>query len=180
MIDIHTACDLSLWLTPLDIELPIYERIVQKAAQKFNAYPFIPHVTLYYFGTSTVSEVVPCIDSVLTSAHKIRLPLLSVSHSTLFTKTLFISYEKTKDIDDMYQSLYIRCSSLYNYTVSPHMSLLYSNSASEELKEQFIKDIDLPREITLGTCMLIGKSHGIIQEEKDVLSWSVIKQWDLR
>ncbi len=98
--------DISIWLVPKKAERKKLEKIINKLANQYGAYPFIPHITLYYLKTSmSLESVIKIIKGIVIDTEELTLQAKDIKYSDIFTKTLYVEYEISSSLQKLYQQL---------------------------------------------------------------------------
>jgi len=168
--------DFSFWLIPEEKERKKWQKVIDDLAKKYQVFSFIPHVTIYWLGTVNVSveTVVKKTEEISSFLKPISLKPLRIDYSEIFTKTLFIQFEKTKELIEVYEKFKEKFSVYNIYDFNPHLSLIYKNNMLVSEKEKVRKEIELPNVIKFNQLMVILNKKGTIKEEKDVLNWKIV------
>jgi 2'-5' RNA ligase len=166
--------NISLVLVPIKEQEEKLRKVVDSLAKKYQAYPFIPHITIFYLGTTTLlNEVVSFIDKELSQTRPIDVELKNISYSDVFTKTLFANYQSNTHLIELYNKLSSKFKHINDYQLAPHLSLIYKNRMQDKDKEKEILKLALPKILTLDRLMVITKENGSIAKEEDVLEWKI-------
>lgn len=172
--------DLSLWLIPeKSQELRLQEQI-NHLAQKYSSFPFIPHLTVYYFGScNLVEDIVAFIDKNQANLKQFTIDFEEVSHSQVFTKTIFAKYKISEPLVNLYSMFYQEYKKINDYQLAPHLSLIYKRDMKEADKLKEIASFQLEPQLTINRLYVIGKPGGTITQETDVRRWQVIADFRL-
>jgi hypothetical protein len=166
--------DISLWLVPEKEQRDSLQTIINSLANKYHAFPFIPHITAYHWGTSTkLSTVISISQEIAQRTKPLVLNLDTISYSTQFTKTLFAKYHISPEFQVLYDEFHNKFYSIYPYDLNPHLSLIYKNNMNEENKKKEIERLHIPQQLTLDRIMIITREGSDITQEKDVTDWNV-------
>lgn len=166
--------DISLWLLPKKEEEIALQRIIDDLASRHHAYPFLPHITVYYPGSVlTIETVMSVLKEAAVSVSPFTLSLEAVEYADIFTKTLFASYKDTEALQKIYTVFHTHFYKKAPYVMHPHMSLLYKNHMLIGEKEQEKSTLSLPSELSIDRIALITKPGSTIEKEADVLAWQV-------
>ncbi|MDH7476471.1 MAG: hypothetical protein QHH09_03295 [Microgenomates group bacterium] len=170
--------DISFWLIPVEEQKRKLQEIIDELADKFKSFPFIPHVTIFHFNyelnQSDLKNIKEETDKLLEKQKSFSLKVLKIDYSDIFTKTLFIQFEKNKDLILLYERFLNVFKKYSLYSLNPHLSLVYKNKMKEEDKMKIIKSLKLKDKIIFDKLKIIIKSGGSITEEKDILLWKEI------
>lgn len=167
------SLNISLILVPAkEQEIKIRESI-NLLAHKYHSYPFVPHITVYHFGTtSLLDEITNFIDTKLTDIHPFSLEMDKIDYSDVFTKTLFATYKINSSLSHLYDTFHNQFKIISDYALTPHLSMIYKNGMKNKDKEREIAGLNLPKKLIIDRLYVITKISGSIKEEKDILLWN--------
>ncbi|MDA3918121.1 MAG: hypothetical protein PF690_14270 [Deltaproteobacteria bacterium] len=123
-----TKC--SIWLIPCDEHKKILSKQVREIALELNSSKFEPHLTIYS-GEAKSHSIRLAINQIATNFPEIHLKALSIRTGEIFTKTLFISFETTKELASMSNS-FIKHYTTQSFSLIPHLSLAYKNLSRQK------------------------------------------------
>ena len=123
-----TRC--SIGLIPCDEHKKIFSKQIREIALELNSTKFEPHLTIYS-GEAELHSVRLAINQIATNFSKINLKILSIKTGEIFTKTLFISFETTKELACMSNS-FIKHYTTQSFSLNPHLSLAYKNLSKQK------------------------------------------------
>jgi hypothetical protein len=109
-----------LWLIPNAPDRDFFRKIIQRLARDRDAPVFEPHLTLGLAGKNLTSPA-------LRLEAPIRLQPVGIFSSSVFTKTLFVRFERTPQLQALRESL-----GVVRDAYDPHLSLLYCKLAPSE------------------------------------------------
>ena len=121
----------ALWLHPAPPAREFLRELIERLARDFDAPVFPPHLTLAL--RDTRPQLPPTIQ-----AEPVRLRPAGIFFSPVFTKTLFIRFERTAALDALVQSLGGSTTQF-----DPHRSLLYCHLTPAE-RARLATSIALP------------------------------------
>lgn len=166
--------DVSIWLIPKKEQEEELRKTIDILSQKYGAYSFIPHLTIYHLGTSLEEDkTIQIVSEETINVKPFTLEAETIKHSDIFTKTLYVPYQVAKPLLNMYERLRNRFQSIHNYALNPHLSLIYKNNMRVEDKEKEIGNIKYPQTLDIDRVMVITKEGSTITQEKDVLDWKI-------
>ena len=169
--------DISLILVPIQKQENQIRKTVDLLAEKYHSYPFVPHITVYHFGTtSLLNELIQFIDTSLDSIHPFDLELDNICYSDKFTKTLYANYKINTPLTHLYTIFHDKYKNIHNYHLAPHLSLIYKNNMKNEDKEKEIAALSVPKYLTIDKLSIITKENGSIVKEEDILQWNTAHQ----
>ena len=166
--------DISIWLIPRTDQRKSLQKIIDDLSKKYNAYSFIPHITAYYLGTSMkLEEVITITDNATNGTRPFTMNAKNIVYSDIFTKTLYIQFEVSKQLLELYNKLKDHFNKYYEYVLNSHLSLIYKNNMDNKEKENEIKRISYPKNLTFDKIAIITRGGSIITKEKDILDWKI-------
>jgi len=169
--------DISLILVPIQKQENKIRETIDLLAEKYYFYPFVPHITVYHFGTtSLLNELIHFIDTSLGTAHPFNLELDNICYSDKFTKTLFANYKINSPLTHLYDTFHDEYKNIHDYQLAPHLSLIYKNNMKNEDKEKEIATLNLPKVLIIDKLCVITKENGSIVKEEDILQWNTARQ----
>lgn len=133
----------SVWLIPQEPDLSYFTALINSLANRFSTVSFCPHVTLYS-GFIPASLDVRQVCSDLASYHPVELDVVSLTHETRFSKTLYIQLQSSPSLTELVHQLVAGIENARTPILDPHVSLLYHH-LDTDIKETLVKDITLPR-----------------------------------
>ena len=123
-----TRC--TIWLIPCDEHKKILSKQVREIALELNSTKFEPHLTIYS-GETELHSIRLTMNQIATDFSEINLKTLSIRTAEIFTKTLFISFETTKELAGMSNS-FIKHYKTQSFSLNPHISLAYKNLSKQK------------------------------------------------
>lgn len=162
----------SVWLTPGQEDTDYLKKIIQQLSERYQSPLFSPHLTVYS-GIHDVSQNhISEFNRMLKHVNKIPIQLESVRYSPILWKTLFLHIKQMKELtrvnDEMKRIFHSDTKNDFN----PHISLIYKIMGTDE-KQKLIN------QLALKTNYMLGRLQ-IVKTGKDVESWSVIYEKELR
>jgi len=166
--------DISIWLIPQKKQKDDLQIIINTLAEKYQTFPFLPHITAYWLGESTsLPKAIATVQPIIKDARPLKVTLDEISYSDEFIKTLFARYQISPALQSLYKKLKEAFYDVQPYELIPHLSLIYKNNMREEDKLREMKQIKVPKQLILDKVALITKNGSKIGKEKDVLDWRV-------
>ena len=132
----------NLWLLPVEPLRGKLRLIIDQLAAKYDAARFVPHVT-FFSGQSDEQEITGIAQDLMDQPLPMELKPICLSHTHLFTKTLFVQFEDSQPLRDMYHRAVAVCSRPTGYKLNPHLSLLYK-TMNENEKARLCRRLDIP------------------------------------
>ena len=135
-----TTTVIAYWLLPAETARKFFLETISELAARFDAPIFTPHLTL-----SIVSENSPDPAEVLKKLIPVAvdLPIVNIRFSEEFTKTLFVRFEKTNELQQLNDSISGLTVEQKHDLADPHLSLLYKR-LPEETKRELASSIQIP------------------------------------
>jgi hypothetical protein len=95
--------DLSLWLIPKKTQELKIQTKINALATKYDAYSFIPHLTVYYFGSYSLAQnIILFIQKNITRVKPFIIDYAGIDYSDVFTKTIYMKYKLNKPLLNVY------------------------------------------------------------------------------
>jgi hypothetical protein len=166
----------SFWLRPSSSAA--FDGTIQKLASEFMTPIFDPHVTLHCtFVDTQLSKLDAALENLKIdygSDGPLSLKVLSISHSPVRFKTLFLEFEDNASLKDLHGSL---AKSLPSpYTFLPHLSLLYRGDLPEVDRERLKRELIgafVGKTFVFNSVALVSPGPGRPNFD-DVRAWEVI------
>jgi len=163
----------SVWLIPEEYQRKLLQETINTLSNRYGAFSFIPHITIYHLETSDVGSVIAATEMIAKNTKVLSLNLNKISYSNVFTKTLFAQYEINPDLKRLNIEFKKVFSDFPQYEINPHLSLIYKNNMSDNDKLEEIQKIKVPHKLVLDSLMIITRNSSIAQD-KDVMDWKSI------
>jgi hypothetical protein len=161
---------IAYWLLPAEPARNFFAKTIEKLAARFDAPSFTPHLTLFVASENprAPAEVVSAI-----GIAEIILSAIDVRSSEQFTKTLFVQFKTTNQLQELSDKV-CRLSGANECSVlDPHVSLLYQ-SLPEQTKQKLADSIHLPfREVTFASVCAM-RCASPTQTTDDVRAWRLL------
>jgi 2'-5' RNA ligase len=165
---------IAYWLIPTEPARSSFQSLINKLALRYNAPEFEPHVTVHagVECTDTVDEV---LSKAAQGCERIVLRSLEVSGSSEFTKTLFVRFAVTTQLQRLSQSIRFAAQDSSDYQLNPHLSLLYK-TISIQHRHLLTDSIDVPfPEVTFDSLKAV-RCVSPTQSRADVEAWRVVAE----
>ena len=165
---------IAYWLIPSQPARSYFQNLINDLAERYNAPEFEPHVTVHVGVecTDTVDEV---LSKAARGCEQIVLQALEVNGSSEFTKTLFVRFAVTTQLQRLNQSIRIAAQSSSDYQLNPHLSLLYKTISTQD-RHLLTHSIDVPfPEVTFGSLKAV-RCVSPTQSRPDVEAWRVVAE----
>lgn len=169
---------IAYWLIPSEPARSYYQNLIYDLAERYNAPEFEPHVTVHVAVdcTDTVDEV---LSQAVRGCQRIVLQALEVDGSNEFTKTLFVRFAVTTQLQRLNQSIRIATQNSFDYQLNPHLSLLYKTISTQD-RRLLTHSIDVPfPEVTFDSLKAV-RCVSPTQNRADVEAWRVVAEKPLR
>jgi 2'-5' RNA ligase len=163
----------SILLIPGSKDEEYLNKIVSSLAKKYKAYPFIPHLTLYAATHAPKEIMVQALELAITDVKPFSVKSISLESSEEFTKGLYIQFETNAMLEKLYTVLNSQLKNYREYSLNPHLSLIYSRVMSLQEKNEYIKSHPVIDRIGFNRCAIISGSKPITNEE-DVKDWQIV------
>jgi 2'-5' RNA ligase len=132
----------TLWLTPREPLRSTLRSIIRRLAASLDAVEFEPHVTVYC-GPSTETEARAVAHLIARQFSPIELTADRLCHTEQYTKTLFVQFQETATIRQIFEAAAKGYSRQSNYILNPHLSLLYK-TLPEAKRIELCEALDVP------------------------------------
>ncbi len=159
----------SFWLLPAEPLNGELRAIIQQLAKKYDAIDFEPHVTIFS-GPSHDDQTHAMARGAASLYSHVELTPVKIEHTSEYTKTLFIQFQKSNSVSLLSDAIRDRNSRFVNYRLNPHLSLLYKT---------------IPPAVLAGICETLAVPKGpcafdrlrAIETEIPVIGPDQIKRW---
>ena len=166
---------IAVCLVPADKDKLILDNIIKSLAEKFDAYPFIPHITIYagIFMEENKAKMLndQALKELLLKPFTVNVKKLD--HSEIFSKTLYVDFQTNSPMKKIYHYLRKKFLKYTDFNLHPHLSLIYKNNMPVGEKTKLINRLNIPNRILFDRIDVITSPRDIMKEE-DVLSWKII------
>lgn len=140
---------LSVWLIPTKEDKKYLRETINKLGKEYNSPVFIPHLTLFGDINIELKDLKKAIDKVFENIKPLKINKTSVSQSELFFKTVFIEFEKSKLLINLFENLIKETGEKKDVSIfKPHISLLYKLMPENE-KLKIIENLNVKNEFTI-------------------------------
>lgn len=162
------------WLIPSQPARSYFQNLINDLAERYNAPEFEPHVTVHagVDCTDTADEV---LSKAVRGCERIVLQPLEVNGSSEFTKTLFVRFAVTTQLQRLNQSIRSAAQNSSDYQLNPHLSLLYKTISTQD-RHLLTHSIDVPfPEVMFGSLKAV-RCVSPTQSRADVEAWRVVAE----
>lgn len=122
----------SIWLVPSRDDLPVFETVVKKLADRFGTQRFIPHLTLVEDMERSADDLASVLEARFAGEAAISAPIADVDGLPLFFRSLYARFEPMGPLRDL-KARAIDAFGIGDIdSFMPHVSLAYG--ASDEQK----------------------------------------------
>jgi cyclic phosphodiesterase-like protein len=122
---------IAYWLIPTEPARSFFQSLINDLAQRYNAPPFEPHVTVHVEANCT-RGLNGVLSKVARGCERIVLDVLEVSESSEFTKTLFVQFALNTQLQQLNHSICNAAQDSSDYELNPHLSLLYKTMSIQD------------------------------------------------
>jgi hypothetical protein len=153
------------WLIPARPERELFRELIRILSEQYRAAVFKPHLTLCHAsGKESNRKLLRDV-----GIEPIRLRVRGISHSSKFTKTLFVQFRLSESLRKLVSQLGSDPAALRD----PHVSLLYKH-LPEKTRRELAATIRLPfQEVTFDTVRAMS-CVSPTETQADVKSWRTI------
>jgi 2'-5' RNA ligase len=163
----------SFWLIPSQEDRAFFQEIINTLAQEYDAPTFTPHVTIYSGEYEPDESPTELLENSIQGVQSFTLNVDTLLYSEEFTKTLFVQFHPNEILSKISELLRSSSKKPSNYTLNPHLSLIYKQMG-EETKKNLTASLTLPKtEVFFDEVQAISTSERV-EEREDVESWKVI------
>lgn len=163
----------SYWLIPSQEDRAFFQDMIDTLAREYDAPSFTPHVTIYSGDLAPDESPDRLIEQAIKGVRPFSLKSDRILYSQEFTKTLFVQFQPNSILSQLSQSLQTSSKIPSNYTLNPHLSLIYQQM-SEEIKKKLTTSLTLPKSEVLFDQFMAISSPERTQTREDVESWNII------
>ena len=131
---------IAYWLLPETPARELFAATIGELARRFDAPLFTPHVSVFVEPEHSrqpaeiLRELAPI---------KIQLTIRCIGFSEQFTKTLFVQFEQSAQLQEMGDRIWKATGASERSAIDPHLSLLYASLAAEK-KKVLVDEINFP------------------------------------
>ena len=160
---------IAYWLMPAEPAQSFFASIIRELADRFDAPPFEPHLTVYA-GPEEAKDPNEILRGVFAGLDHFQLLVRDVQSSDQFTKTVFVQFEPDPRLSEISFALRRASSSDEEYELNPHLSLIYK-TMDTVVKSELANSIRIPfREVTFGSAKAVA-CPSPIKTREDVEAW---------
>ena len=164
----------AFWLMPARDERDFFRSLIDLLAVRFDAPRFEPHVTLFGGKDFDAPRAVQALGG-LSLGKPITLAIERVAFSDQFTKTLFVEFGVSAEAAALSSAIPAAIGSKSDYTLSPHLSLVYKDLPSRE-KAEVAQSLEMPFEIVTCDAVQVITGNAGTSGPEDVASWRTIAE----
>lgn len=134
----------SFWLLPAEEDRLIFEAIIARLAQAYDAPVFAPHVTLYSGEYAEHEDPGAILAQAIQGIDAVALTVESIRTTSAFTKTLFVQFAPSEPLNTLSDRLRQLSVTPSDYRLDPHLSLLYKHMPEAD-QQRAAETISLPQ-----------------------------------
>jgi hypothetical protein len=168
----------TFWLMPSEPMRSKLRAIVTALSGEFGSPPFDPHLTVYA-GPSDSAEALAIVDKIGSRFSSFELEMIGLEQSAIYSKTLFIQFKKSADLQRMYDTIRTNADTPFNYALNPHISILYHAKLTEEIRKSLTQHHSLAPVGTYRFEKICAVEYSSPWSEKSVKNCRVIAESDL-
>jgi 2'-5' RNA ligase len=163
---------IAYWLIPAEPGRSIFQTLINDLARRHDAPVFEPHVTIFV-GANRPKAAQGVLSHVGRHCAAITLDALEIHHSSEFTKTLFVQFSPSAELERLKDAIRSAAQDSSHYDLNPHLSLLYK-TVPTTLRRELAKSTKLPfSEINFNAITAV-RCVSPTQTSADVAAWRVI------
>jgi hypothetical protein len=163
---------IAYWLTPTEPTRGFLEKLIVDLSRRYDAPVFEPHVTIYV-GSDRAEAADQILSQAAIGCEPIRLEVLDVRHSGLFTKTLFVQLALNAKLQRLSKLIRGASQTPSDYQVEPHVSLLYRRM-SLAARREMARSIRLPFSEVVFDSICAVRCASPTRNRAEVEAWRVI------
>jgi 2'-5' RNA ligase len=168
----------SFWLIPAEAERPFLQQTITRWAERWDAPPFIPHVTLYVAELLPAEAPLALLAAAAQDVPPFSLAVQGTAMTAQFTKSLFLELEETAPLLTLHRRLAEAVKRPSGYQLDPHLSLLYRRLPAAE-KEALLADFTPPPRIHFDQVRAVATGDKT-RTPADVAAWREVGRVQLR
>lgn len=168
---------IAYWLIPGQATRNYFQTVINDLAQRYDAPVFEPHVTVHV-GANCRDAVDEVLSKVAQSCEPIVLRPLEVSNSSEFTKTLFVRFSVSPDLQHFNEITRGKAKDSSNYQLDPHLSLLYKRMSVRQ-RCSLTDSIKCPFTEVRFDSLTAVQCISPTRSRADVEAWRVVAKEDL-
>jgi hypothetical protein len=134
----------SFWLLPAEGDRLIFEAMIARLAQAYEAPVFAPHVTLYSGEYADYENPSAILQQAIQGIDAVELTVDSIRTTSAFTKTLFVQFAPSARPNAISDRLRQLSATPSDYRLDPHLSLLYKHMPEAD-QQRVATAISLPQ-----------------------------------
>lgn len=165
----------SVFLIPSKEDYKFLSEIIKKISIKYKTSYFEPHVTVYSGRYSNRELLRKTIESSLPEIQPFSLQVKGINVSPNYFQTLFIEFLPNKMLENIYDTLKNAVKDYSNYTLMPHLSLIYKETTEIERLSMLTEPIITEPHIFFDEFKLVSPLNSV-DGWKDISSWENILQ----
>ena len=160
----------AYWLLPAEPCREFFHHLIKKLALRFDAPEFQPHITLFLTPENArpPQEVLANIP-----LPKVTLVTHGLGWSAKFTKTLFVKFEKNRELMDLVESIRRLSGVDTPAEIDPHLSLLYQ-SLPHETQQTLAETTSVPFDRVRFDSISAMRCISPTETKEDVRRWRLI------
>ncbi len=160
---------LSVWLVPTKSETEELSEIIEDLARENNSPVFIPHLTLINDVFIKLDDLKRAVNKAFSNQKQFRLNVTKVSQSELFFKTVFIEFEISRVLENLFLEMSSTTNKASIDSFKPHISLIYKKMPKDR-KEEIIKKVKIRSEY-LFSSVYINAPRENEKDFRDISGW---------
>lgn len=163
----------SFWLLPAEGDRLIFDAIIARLAQVYDAPVFAPHVTLYAGEYAEHENPGAILQQAIQGTDSVKLTVESIRTTSAFTKTLFVQFAASEQLNTLSDRIRQQSATPSDYRLDPHLSLLYTHLPEAD-QQRAATAISLPQ-----TQVLFDAVSGIVTPTP-TRTRDDVERWEMR
>jgi 2'-5' RNA ligase len=160
----------AFWLMLAEPDRTVYQELIDRLAEQYNAPTFAPHVTIYLDEYQPEIDI-PCLTRFATEGiTSFSMEIDCITHSEQYTKTLFVQLRSHPNLTRLYENL--RSQFRADYVLNPHISLIYGGMVRSQ-QESLAAQLTLANRSVLFDAVSVIVAPDQTENRQDVESWRI-------
>ncbi|PYJ25049.1 MAG: hypothetical protein DME91_05935 [Verrucomicrobia bacterium] len=163
---------MTYWLIPAKPAYSFFQNLINDLARRYDAPVFEPHMTIHV-GLHRFDVAEKAIAKAAACSGRIEAKMLEISHSSEFTKTLFVQFRLNAKLSRLNEIIRDAAQDSSDYQLEPHLSLLYKKM-SPAARRELANSIKLPFSLVVFDSIKVVRCVSPTQSRADVEAWRVV------
>lgn len=133
----------AFWLVPQQPDREVFQSLIIALAKRFSSPLFVPHITVYSCRRTSGQQELGVAAGLAERCRCLSMRSLGLASTSMLARTLFLNLQQDHELTSLCQSLHGAVQNPSNYSLAPHMSLLYQTLSVTE-REALVDEIIAP------------------------------------